>query len=315
MTPVRAVLHHDAGPAVLAMLERHRAEWIELAWTPVRDRSGLAAAFADADAVLHVLDPIDAATMDLAPRVRLIQKLGVGVNTIDLDAARARGIAVCNIPGVNAVAAAEHTIAMLLATLRRLPLYHDATRTGRGWLVDASVGEGCGEVAGRTVGLVGYGAIARRVERVLTAMDATVLHTSRADDGTATWRPLDALLAASDIVSLHLPLTAESAHLLDAARIAAMKPGAVLVNTARGGLVEQDALIAALRSGHLAGAGLDVFAHEPTAPGEPVLGLDGVVATPHVAWLTAETLARSIDAAVENCRRLHAGEDLLHRVV
>jgi phosphoglycerate dehydrogenase-like enzyme len=314
MGVLRAVLHHDAGPAVEAMLARHRADWIDLSWTPVRDRSGLASALADADALLHVLDPIDDATMGLGPRLRLIQKLGVGVNTIDLDAARTRGIAVCNIPGVNAIAAAEHALALLLAVLRRLPEYHDASRAGAGWLVDPVLGESCGEVAGRTVGLVGYGAIAQRFERVLLALDARVLHTTRADDGTPRWRPLDDLLAQSDVVSLHVPLTAETNGLLSADRLATMRPGAILINTARGGLVDQSALVDALRRGHLAGAGLDVFAAEPTAPGEPLLALDRVVLTPHVAWLTGETLARSIDAAVENCRRLHAGSELLHRV-
>ena len=315
-TALHAVLHHDAGPAVEALLARHRAPWLDLSWTPVRDRAGLPGALASADVLLHVLDPIDDAVMALAPRLRLIQKLGVGVNTIDLDAARRRDIAVANMPGVNTVAAAEHALTLLLAVLRRLPDYHDATRAGRGWLVDPVLGEGCGEVAGRTVGLVGYGAIASRFERALLALDAHVLHTSRATDGTAAWRTLDELLAASDVVSLHVPLTVETDKLLSADRIARLKPGAILVNTARGGLVDQPALVEALRAGHIAGAGLDVFADEPTTTADAaLLALDRVVVTPHVAWLTGETLARCLDVALENCRRLHAGEELLHRVV
>lgn len=312
--PLRAVLHHDAGPFVEALLARHRAHWLDLAWTPVRDRGGLADALRDADVLLHVLDPIDGATMDLAPNLRLIQKLGVGVNTIDLVAARARGIAVCNQPGVNGVAAAEHTIALLLAALRRLPEYHDAMRAGRGWQVDPLVGETCGEVAGRTVGLVGYGSIARRVERVLLALDATVLHTTLTDDGTPTWRPLDELLAASDVVSLHVPLTPDTTGLLNADRLARLRPGTVLVNTARGGLVDQPALVEALRTGRLAAAGLDVFADEPTQPDDPILSCPRVVLTPHVAWLTGETLARCLERAVENCHRLHTGEEPADRV-
>ena len=314
MTALRAVLHHDAGPVVLELLAQRRTGWLDLDWTPVRDRGRLPAALADADVLLHVLDPVDDAMLALAPRLRLVQKLGVGVNTIDLDAARARGVAVANIPGVNAIAAAEHTIALLLATLRRLPTYDRATRAGRGWAVDAALGEACGEVAGRTVGLVGHGAIARRVERVLVALDARVLHTCRTPDGP-DWRPLDDLLAESDAVSLHVPLTPETAGLLSRERLARMRLGAVLVNTARGGLVDQAALTDALRTGRLAGAGLDVFAAEPTAAGEPLLGLETVVATPHVAWLTVETLARCLDAAVENCRRLHTGQELADRIV
>ena len=314
MRQLHAVLHHDAGPAVEALLARRRAPWLDLSWTPVRDRANLPDSLAEADVLLHVLDPIDDAVMALAPRLRLIQKLGVGVNTIDLDAARGRDIAVCNIPGVNAIAAAEHALTLLLAVLRRLPVYHDATRAGMGWLVDPVLGEDCGEVAGRTVGLVGYGAIARRVERALLALDAHVVHTSRANDGTPTWRTLDDLLATSDVVSLHVPLTADTDNLLSAERIVRMKPGALLINTARGGLVDQTALVDALRRGHLAGAGLDVFAAEPIASGDPLLAIDRVVVTPHVAWLTGETLARCLDVAVENCRRLHTSEELLHRV-
>ncbi len=311
---LRAVLHHDAGPAVETLLAQHPSDWLDLAWTPVRDRSGLADALRHADVLLHVLDPIDDATMALAPNLRLIQKLGVGVNTIDLDAARARDIAVCNQPGVNTIAAAEHALALLLAALRRLPEYHAATAAGRGWAVDPLVGETCGEVAGRTVGLVGYGAIARRFERVLLALDATVLHTTRADDGTAAWRTLDALLADSDVVSLHVPLTAETTRMLGVAQLGRMKPGAILVNTARGGLVDQAALTAALTSGRLAAAGLDVFADEPTAPDDPILACPRAVLTPHVAWLTAETLGRCLARAVDNCRRLHAGDELADRV-
>jgi phosphoglycerate dehydrogenase-like enzyme len=309
-----AVLHHDAGPFVEELLARHRSDWLDLAWTPVRDRAGLADALRHADVLLHVLDPVDDATMALAPNLRLIQKLGVGVNTIDLEAARARGVAVCNQPGVNTIAAAEHALALLLAALRRLPEYHTATAAGRGWAVDPLVGETCGEIAGRTVGLVGYGAIARRFERVLLALDATVLHTTRTDDRTAAWRTLDELLAESDVVSLHVPLTAGTTRLLDADRLARMKQGAILVNTARGGLVDQAALTAALVDGRLATAGLDVFADEPTMPDDPILACERVVVTPHVAWLTGETLARCLARAVDNCRRLRAGEELADRV-
>jgi phosphoglycerate dehydrogenase-like enzyme len=129
-----------------------------------------------------------------------------------------------------------------------------------------------------------------------------------------TWRPLDALLAEADVVSLHLPLTPETENLIDAAALGRMKPGAILVNTARGGLVDTQALAAALRTGRLAGAGLDVFAHEPVDAADPLLLLPNVVLTPHIAWLTTGTFDRSFSLAAENCRRLAAGEALLHRV-
>ena len=172
-------------------------------------------------------------------------------------------------------------------------------------------------LAGRCVGLVGFGAVPRLLAPMLEAMGAQVLYTARAPkpEVAFTWRDLNALLAEADIVSLHVPLTPETEHLIDAAALARMKEGAVLVNTARGELVEEGALVEALQSGRLRAAGLDVFAREPVAPDDPLLQLDNVVLAPHVAWLTLETLERSLAVAVENCRRLAAGQELLHRVV
>ena len=173
-----------------------------------------------------------------------------------------------------------------------------------------------GEIAGRTVGLVGYGEVGRRVAPVLRALGARVLYTSSRPkpEAVAEWRELPELLAESDVVTLHLPLTPENEKFLDAAAFAAMKPGAVLINTARGGLVDQAALYTALTEGTLLAAGLDVFADEPIGDGEPLLALDNVALMPHVAWLTPETFDRSIDIAVQNSRRLLDGGEFLHRV-
>ena len=164
------------------------------------------------------------------------------------------------------------------------------------------------------MGLVGYGNIAKRVEQIVHAMGGTVLHTNTADDGTDTWRPLPDLLAESDIVSLHLPLTPATDKLINRAALAAMKPHAVLVNTSRGGVIDEPALVDALRDGRLAAAGLDVFAEEPVDPDNPLLHLDNVVVTPHVTWYTADTMRRYLIQAVDNCRRLHDGRDLVNVV-
>ncbi len=272
---------------------------------------------ADATALLHVLKPVTAKVMAGAPKLGLIQKLGVGVNTIDLMAAKARGVAVANMPGTNSAAVAEMALCLMLAVLRRT-IYLDAlTRVGEGWRPDPAIIDQTGEIGGRTVGLVGFGASAARLAPVLTALGARVVYTARSPRPEAPYAflPLDELLTASDIVSLHLPLTEATSALIGERAIALMKPGSILINTARGELVDEAALADALARGALRGAGLDVFANEPVAAGHPLFALPNVVLSPHQAWLTPETLARSLAVAHENCRRLAAGEELLHRVV
>jgi phosphoglycerate dehydrogenase-like enzyme len=311
---VNVLLHYNVGPRLQAALDAEAGGGIRITWTPERDDDALLAKLPATEALLHVLEPVTAAVMDAAPRLRLIQKLGVGVNTIDLDAAKARGIAVANLPGVNASAVAELTLGLLLAVLRRIPTFDRDTRRGAGWPLAADVPDQLGEVSGRTIGLVGYGDIARRFGTIVEAMGARVVHHRR-DDSAPGWMPLDQLLAAADVVSIHLPLTDDTRGLIDADRLAAIKPGAILLNTGRGGIVDEAALADAMRSGHLAGAGLDVFEHEPVDSGSPLLSLDNVVVTPHVAWLTTETLARCVRLGVANCRRLRDGEPLQHRVI
>jgi phosphoglycerate dehydrogenase-like enzyme len=151
---------------------------------------------------------------------------------------------------------------------------------------------------------------------ILSAMGCPVIYTARntVANAVASYRPLDRLLAEADVVSLHLPLVPETVQVIDPASLALMKPGAILINTARGGLVDQAALVAALASGRIAGAGIDVFETEPPPAGDPLLDLTNVVVTPHVAWLTTGTFDRSFALATENCRRIELGDPLLHRV-
>lgn len=270
-------------------------------------------AWDEAEVLLHVLAPVTAAAIAGSPQLRLIQKLGTGVNTIALDAAKSAGVAVCNMPGANAAAVAEMALALMLAVLRRTTTLDTQVRAGR-WQPDAALLDACGEIGGRTVGLVGFGHSASRLATILAAMGATVVYTARSrhDDAGFEYLPLPDLLARADIVSLHVPLDDSTRGLVDPF---AMKRGAVLINVARGGLVDEARLAAALGEGHLRGAGLDVFADEPPGPAHPLLALPNVVATPHVAWLTPETLARSLAIAAENVARLADGRPLLHRVI
>jgi len=310
------VFHFTAGAELSHQLAAQRARGLEIVIVPETDDAALMAALPAADVLWHVLKPCTAAMIARAPKLRLIQKIGVGVNTIDLDAARACGIAVCNLPGTNARAVAELALALMLACLRRLPAFDAATRAGRGWSLDPAMQDGLGELGGKTVGLVGYGAIPHALAPVLTALGCRVIYTSRTPhaDAPDAYRPLEKLLAEADILSLHVPLDAATDRMIDRDALARMKPGAILINTARGGLVDQTALTDALRSGKLAAAGLDVFAAEPADPADPLLTLPNVVLTPHIGWLTTGTFTRSLSVAAENCRRLAAGEPLLHQV-
>lgn len=314
---LNVIWNQAAGPRFIQQLEALADQGLSVAVCPEHDDATLFRLLGETEVLWHCLRPVDAAVLAAAPRLKLVQKIGVGVNTIDLEGARARGVAVCNLPGSNSQSVAEQALALMLAVLRQVPRFDADVRAGRGWSWDPARQDSLGEIAGRTVGLVGFGGIPQLLAPPLAALGARVLYTARSprDTTSATFRPLDDLLAESDIVSLHVPLTSDTERLINRARIAAMKPGAVLVNTARGALVDEEALIDALDTGHIAGAGLDVFAREPVAADHPLLSRTDVVLAPHVAWLTLETLQRSLSLAVENCRRLEAGEPLLHRVV
>ena len=236
------------------------------------------------------------------PRLRLISIWGTGTDNVDLAACRESGVRVTSTPGVNAHSVAEHTVALMLSVLRRIPAMHDDLRAG-GWARAPLV-----QLEGRTVGIVGTGAIGARVAHLLGPFGVELLATSaRADDRRAAAlgaRPvsIETLLRESEVVSLHLRLTPETTGFLDRARLALMKPGAFLVNTARGALVDQAALLDALRKGRLAGAALDVFEAEPIRAGDPLLGLPNVVLTPHVAGMTREVIDAGLALAVRNIR-------------
>ena len=310
---LRVLAHFVPGAGVLDFVAAE-SDWLDIRWCAEVDDVSFYRELPDAEVIWHVLRPLSGADLRLGSRLRLVHKLGAGVNTIDVAAASECGIAVANMPGANAPSVAEGAVLLMLAALRRMVSLDRLVREGRGWPSDPSLGETVRDIGGCTVGLIGYGNIAKHVEGIVATMGATVLHTSTRDDGRPGWRPLSELLAASDIVSLHLPLTADTHHLLDTDALASMKPGAVLVNTSRGAVVDEAALVDALRGGRLAAAGLDVFEVEPVAVDNPLLGLDNVVLTPHVTWYTADTMRRYLAEAVDNCRRLRDGEPLANVV-
>jgi phosphoglycerate dehydrogenase-like enzyme len=244
---------------------------------------------ADADGAIVSTDPFDATVLAAAPALRVIARVGVGVDSIDMGAATAHGVAVTVTPGANEATVADHTIALMLAVLRRVCEHDAAVRRGE-W---NRTGEHLPWVlSGTTVGLIGYGRIGRLVARRLLGFDVRVLVCDpRAPSGAQVEVvDLSTLLAESDLVSLHAPLEPGTARLIGAAEIGRMRPGAVLVNTARGGMIDEAALVGALRHGRLRGAALDVFADEPPRD-SALLGSSRVVVTPHVAGLSD----RSVD--------------------
>jgi phosphoglycerate dehydrogenase-like enzyme len=312
---VRVLFHFDPSSAVRERLRALQAEGIEVDTCPESDDAALRGLLPTADVLWHVLKPVTDRTIAAGARLRLIQKLGIGVNTIDLDAARARGVRVCNTPGANSRAVAEMTLALMLAAMRRIGELHTRLRARGEWDVPQPLQDRLTELGGKTIGLIGFGGVPQLLAPWLTAMGARVVYYARTDKAVPHPRlSLDELLATSDVVSLHLPLAPDTQRMLDARAFARMKRGSVLVNTARGGLLDEAALVDALSSGRVGAAGLDVFALEPIGPAHPLLAFDQVVATPHVAWLTVETLDRCIAMAIENCRALRDGRALANVV-
>lgn len=270
---------------------------------------------AESDFMLMAAEPVDAALLASAPKLRLIHKWGVGVDSIDLPAAEAAGIGIAITAGGNAHAVAEHTIALMLAVLRRLPLVDHAMREGR-WLFKEMRVQ-CQQVVGKTIGIVGAGNIGRAVARRLQGFEANVTYYDprrvppelEAKWGL-TYVPMDQLLAESHIITLHCPGGAENRHMIGADSFARMRKGAVVINAARGEILDEAALVAALRSGHLMGAGLDVYEKEPAAADHPLLEFDNVVLSPHTAASVFDNVERIARHAFTNMQRVLDGESL-----
>ena len=255
-----------------------------------------AEALAGADALIVRTFETGAELMDRMPRLKLITKHGSGTDNIDIPAATGRGILVANTPGgANSSSVAEGALALMLAVLRRTREMDACVREGRfqdRWSVELH------DLWGKTLGLVGFGQIARIVARIcgagldmrVTAFDPFVEADAMAAAGVTKAETLAELMAGADVVSVHAPLSASTHHLVDETALAAMQPTAIIVNTSRGGLIDEQALLRALREGRLAGAGLDVFEREPPEPGNALFALDTVVLSPHVAGVTQDSL-------------------------
>lgn len=266
---------------------------------------------AEAAEIVIVRAPLPASLFERATRLRAAVRHGAGLDMIPVEAATAAGVLVANVPGVNARTVAEHVLFVAMALLRRFRMV-DRDLRAAGWLAGRAHAVATNELFGRTIGIVGMGNIGRTVADIATrGFGLDVIANSRnprSVPDTIPYREIDALVAESDIVVLCCPLTAETRGLIDARRLARMKRQAILINVARGPVIDEAALVAALQKERIGGAALDVFETQPLPADHPLLALDNVVLTPHMAGITEESMARMGLGAVEECLRVLAGE-------
>ncbi len=291
-------------------------DYREYDWTPVHTAESLVERIGQSDAVIAVLgDRFDDEIFERCSSLRIVSNFAVGYDNVDLDAATRRGVWVTNTPGVLTDATADLAITLLLSLTRSIIAGHRVMQQDRyrGWHPLDHLGVG---IQGKTIGIVGMGRIGLATARRALAFGMNVMYTNRSDrdvEGPFRRASLEQLLTESDVVSIHCPLDSGTASLFDAERIAAMKPGAYLINTARGPIVDEAALVAALESGHLAGAGLDVFENEPHAhPG--LRNREDVVLLPHIGSATIETRSEMARLAAENVNAVLRGKRPPHPV-
>jgi phosphoglycerate dehydrogenase-like enzyme len=286
-----------------------------VSFTDSPDPAHLKAKLADADYVVFWDIGLPAELLNAAPRLKLAHKWGVGVENIDLDVARARGIQVGRTPGSNAIPVAEFAVGLMLAIGRRIVMAHNLTVAGQ-WAKNEVWRHGI-MLSGKTVGIVGFGAIGQQVARRVAGFGCTVVYNTRtrlpADQEAAlgaTHCGLAELLVEADFVCLCCPLTAETRGMIAAPQLATMKPNAILVNVARGGIVVEADLIAALREGRLAGAAIDVFEPEPPDPANPLLHMENVIVTPHCASTAFENSAKGVRHWLANIVHVAQGKPM-----
>lgn len=308
------ILYLDETPGPLKeMMYAHKPEALDLwLWADMNDEERRKS-LARADYILVATGRVDETLLDGAHSARFIQKTGVGTDNIDLQETANRGLPVANTPGTNSAGVAELTILLMLALYRKLITLNAAVKRGEwpAWIFRTS----SFEMAGKVHGLVGFGNIAREVARRSRAFGTEILYfdpiranAEEEEELAARFVPLEDIFRRSDIISLHAPLTPETKHLVGRQELAKMKAEAILINVARGGIVDEPALLDALREERIAGAALDVWEREPVDPDNALLQLDNVVATPHVGAGTRDTLSRVLCTAFANIERVSRGE-------
>ena len=261
---------------------------------------------ADAEVVVSNKVPITAAFMDSLPRLRLVAVIATGYNNVDLDAAKARDIKVCNVAGYAENTVPQHTFALILNLATKVHLYHTDVQAG-GWQASGKFSPltyPVFELAGRILGIIGLGVIGRGVARIAEGFGMKVLANDFVDISGSGYEntPLDTLLGESDIVTVHTPLTEQTRDVIGAAEIAKMKRTALVINTARGGIVNEQALADALNSDRLAGAGFDVLSVEPPTDDNPLFSARNMIITPHTAWSAVEARQNLVDETIKNIR-------------
>lgn len=312
----------------IVVLDADTLDFPDEAWTAFRtlgevtlhaltsaDPAAIRANCAGAQIVLTNKVPLDAATLAVLPDLRLIAVLATGHNIIDAPAARARGVIVCNVPGYSTASVAQHTLALMLEWSNHAALHDQSVRAGD-WVRSPRFSywkTPLRELAGRTVGLIGFGAIGAQVGATVHALGANVLAYSRRRANPPAWQPfawasVEEIFERAEVVSLHCPQSPENTRFVNAALLAKMKPDSLLINTARGGLIDEPALALALRAGRPGAAALDVISQEPMRADCPLLGLPNCFITPHLAWASEEARRRLLAITADNVRAFLAGK-------
>ncbi len=301
-------------PTLKSDLEAQVAEVVYNPFGTPLSSAQLARLLPGMDGYIAGLDEIDQHALEVADRLRVISRYGVGMDNVDMQATRRKGIVVTNTPGANSVSVAELTIALMLGMARQIPAAVAATRIGE-WprLAGVSLQE-------KTVAILGLGAIGKQLALRLKAFDCRILaydpfpDTNFAQQHGVLLTDMDNILGQADFISLHLPLLPETRHLVNAEFLAKLKPGAFLVNTSRGEVIDETALINSLDSGQLRGAALDAFTHEPPDPGNPLLSHPAVIATPHLGAQTDGSINQMGRMALDDCLAVLRGDLPDHRV-